>query len=236
VIAGNIARATDNPASVSEYRLNPNSWRVIHMSGFVPIISFLPRELRNKLPVLKRQVEVGPERIQEGAKVYIYASTPQGKLWLAQPVSGSYCATATYNTSLRSPFRVTYGRGNPETVSGYSLEHDYFRLEVLEGTSYVRSCVYLYAATTGSAKYDVKEDNSKQWFHTDSKRNLELCYENESFIVDSYMLSYIAILANSDCGTYDLGKDKVWVESKYEKHLHQADKVYYWKFFFIKAN
>jgi len=53
VIGGNTANG--HPLSITKYRNDPNSWRVIHVNRYVSIFEFLPKALRERVQVLEKK-------------------------------------------------------------------------------------------------------------------------------------------------------------------------------------
>lgn len=149
-------------------------------------------------------------RVRSGDVVYIKVHDTDD-MWLCKQPWGTYCAAAGPEIA-KARFRV-------EIVTFRGKQG--IRLKYAEGSRYLESNTCLYAATTGSTKYDRSSNNSKQFWVLDDHHadNVDLCYDTPVHLMDRYVLSYMAVNTASNAGDYDGGRGKVWVEAKYDKHM-----------------
>merc|ERR1719419_1121393 len=101
----------------------------------------------------------------------VYIKVQGRNLYLADQLSRSYCAVAG-PWDERTPFYVTFGQFQNKP---------FIRLKYAKHHGYLGSNKYLYAATTGSTKYDVN-----------------LKYDEPVQLMDLYVFSYMAVQINSD--------------------------------------
>jgi len=147
----------------------------------------------------------GNEVVNNGDEVYIEVNNEQ--LWLAEQPCDTYCAAAGPESS-RAKFRVHKSAAGIRlqyvTHPGYYLGDDY---------------LYLYAATTGSAKYDQRSGNTKQLWCLNNQGDIDLRYNTPVKLMDRYVDSYLAVNTTASASDYSGGANKVWVEAKYKRHL-----------------
>merc|ERR1712178_666672 len=133
-------------------------------------------------------------------------------LWLSRNPRGTYCAVAGPETQ-RVPFRVQFVHfeGRPGIRLKYAKNH-----------SYLGKNTCLYAATTGSTKYDVEAPNTKQLWVLDNKCNVDLMYNTPVEFMDRYTFSYMAVNTEASAAGYAdepgwTRNGRKWVEAKYDR-------------------
>merc|ERR1719419_1192538 len=118
----------------------------------------------------------------------VYIKVQGRNLYLADQLSRSYCAVAG-PWDERTPFYVTFGQFQNKP---------FIRLKYAKHHGYLGSNKYLYAATTGSTKYDVQRPNTKQMWVLNNKYDVNLKYDEPVQLMDLYVFSYMAVQINSD--------------------------------------
>jgi len=134
-----------------------------------------------------------------------------GDFYLNKIPGGTYCATtgkeegATFTVHKR---KMDSGTGNGD-VEGWSFEID----NMFTNDGYR----FLYNATTGSAKYDTRANNSKQLFVTDTGNGVDIRLGTPTELLDVYTYSFLSD-TNLSASSYSGGSGKYWVEGKKRQH------------------
>eukprot|EP00928_Gymnodinium_smaydae_P004929 TRINITY_DN11689_c0_g1_i1.p1 TRINITY_DN11689_c0_g1~~TRINITY_DN11689_c0_g1_i1.p1 ORF type:complete len:229 (+),score=14.94 TRINITY_DN11689_c0_g1_i1:56-742(+) len=157
--------------------------------------------------VIQNGLELRRGNVQDGDLIFIKLANRD--IWLAEQPNDTYCAVAG-GEDVRAVFRVEFvqfeGRGSFRLV--YHGRHPY----LLDN-----NC--LYAATTGSTKYDRRSNNTKQLWVLDHGGDVSLNYNTPVRFLDRYVFSYMAVNLASSAQNYSNGNGKYWVEAKYDRHM-----------------
>lgn len=127
--------------------------------------------------------------------------------WLCDNPGGTYCATAGCEKT-RAPFLLRFSR-----------QHTAFTLEYQGSATYLQGCIFLYAAHTCSAKYELRGDSGRQMWAKNNEGNVCIRYGAKVQLMDQGSHSYLAVNWNSSASGYDNGTGKLWVEVKRSHNL-----------------
>lgn len=209
-------KSTSTKFDVISFRLSP-IWYLCSSSSRQSALKQAAFKLANQQneQTARGKAATQQNMVKHGDVVYIKVDAPNKDLWLSkQRKVETYCAMAGPKKE-RAKFVVEKGVYDDEKRG----ELEYIRLIYKDSDSYLGSTYKcLYAATTGSTKYDERSDNTKQMWVLDSYGNTDLKYDATVQLMDLYVFSFMAVNLTASAKKYG-ASSKVWVEAKYARHM-----------------